>query len=90
MRFEKSPGQMKQENLNKIKFGCLKSMLEWWIEEARGEVEHVEYAGFVPMFSPDWLARGMKTVEPLVECIPGVNRLACAVHVILSRRLHSR
>lgn len=61
-----------------------------WIEEANGEVEHVEYAGFVPMFSPDWLARGMKTVEPLVECIPGVNRLGCAVYVVLSRRLHSR
>ena len=61
-----------------------------WIEEAGGEVEHVEYAGFVPMFSPDWLARGMKAVEPLVEYIPGVNRLACAVYVVLSRRLHAR
>jgi SAM-dependent methyltransferase len=59
-----------------------------WIAEAGGRVEHAEFAGFVPMFCPDCIARGMKAVEPLVEVIPGVNRLACAVYVVLSRRLH--
>lgn len=59
-----------------------------WIEKAGGEVEHVEYAGFVPMFCPDLLARGMKAVEPLLEYIPGVSTLVCAVYVVLSRRQH--
>ena len=47
---------------------------------------HLRFAGFVPMFSPDWVARAMKAFEPIVERVPGVNALACAVYVIVAAR----
>jgi SAM-dependent methyltransferase len=57
-----------------------------WVEEAGGEVQWRRYAGFVPMFCPDWLARAMKTVEPLLESVPGLRALACAVFVLVAKR----
>jgi ubiquinone/menaquinone biosynthesis C-methylase UbiE len=57
-----------------------------WIEQAGGRVEWRKFAGFVPMFSPDWLARAMKAVEPLVERVPLLRAQACAVVVLVARR----
>jgi len=57
-----------------------------WVEEAGGEVQWRRYAGFVPMFCPDWLARAMKTVEPLLESVPGLRALGCAVLVLVAKR----
>jgi len=57
-----------------------------WIRQAGGRVEYLCYAGLVPMFCPDWLARAMKTVEPLVETVPGLRTLGCAVYVIRAIR----
>jgi hypothetical protein len=44
------------------------------------------FAGFVPMFCPDWLARFMKSVEPIIERIPVLNALGCAVYVLIAER----
>lgn len=52
--------------------------MDGWFEQAGGEVVEREYIGLVPMFSPDWLARACKLLEPLVEAIPGLRALACA------------
>jgi len=60
--------------------------LRRWIEEAGGTVLRERFAGFVAMFSPDWLARGMKRVEPLVEGLPLVNAVGCAVYVVVAAR----
>lgn len=38
------------------------------------------------MFSPDWLARVMKALEPVVERLPLVNALGCAVVVLAAKR----
>ena len=57
-----------------------------WVEQAGGEVQWRRYAGFVPMFCPDWLARAMKTVEPFLESVPGLRALGCAVFVLVARR----
>ena len=57
-----------------------------WVEQAGGEIQWRRYAGFVPMFCPDWLARAMKTVEPLLERLPGLRALGCAVFVLVSQR----
>jgi SAM-dependent methyltransferase len=57
-----------------------------WVEAAGGEVQRRRFAGFVPMFCPDWLARAMKTVEPLLEAIPGLRALGCAVFILVARR----
>jgi ubiquinone/menaquinone biosynthesis C-methylase UbiE len=57
-----------------------------WIRNAGGEVTYERFAGFVPMFCPDWIARLMKAVEPVVERIPLLSFLACAVVVIVAKR----
>lgn len=57
-----------------------------WVEGCGAAVVHKKFGGFVPIFSPDWLARSMKTLEPLVEKAPGVDALGAAVVVIVGRR----
>jgi ubiquinone/menaquinone biosynthesis C-methylase UbiE len=57
-----------------------------WVEQAGGEIQSRCYAGFVPMFCPDWLARGMKAVEPLLESVPGLRALGCAVFILTAKR----
>ena len=57
-----------------------------WVEQAGGEVQLRQYAGFVPMFCPNWVARVMKAVEPLVESLPGIRAQCCAVFVLVARR----
>ena len=57
-----------------------------WVEAAGGEVQWRRFAGFVPMFCPDWLARAMKAVEPLLEAIPGLRALGCAVFILVAKR----
>lgn len=57
-----------------------------WIRQCGGEVQSQRFAGFVPMFCPDWIARTMKAAEPLVEWLPGVRAVACSVVVIVARR----
>jgi len=61
-------------------------LIRRWIEEAGGEPQWQRYAGFVPMFCPDWLARAMKAVEPVVEGLPGIRALGCAVFVVVARQ----
>jgi ubiquinone/menaquinone biosynthesis C-methylase UbiE len=56
------------------------------IRQAGGRAEYHRYAGFVPMFSPDWLARIMKALEPVVEWLPGLRKLACAVYILAVAR----
>lgn len=56
------------------------------IENAGGKVDNIEFAGFVPMFYPDILTKIMRTIEPVVEKIPGVRNLFCAVVVISASR----
>ena len=57
-----------------------------WIERAGGRVSSHRYGGFVPMFCPNFLARTMKNLEPLVEATPLLRQLGCAVVVIRARR----
>jgi ubiquinone/menaquinone biosynthesis C-methylase UbiE len=61
-----------------------------WIEQAGGRVIRRRFAGFVPMFSPDPLARAMKTVEPVVERTPFLKTLGCAVYVRVASRDEQR
>jgi ubiquinone/menaquinone biosynthesis C-methylase UbiE len=61
--------------------------LRRWVEAAGGRVVEQRFAGFVPMFSPEPLARLMKRLEPLVEAIPGVRALGCSVCVQVAERV---
>lgn len=60
--------------------------LSYWIEKAEGYVVRRQFAGFVPMFCSDRIARMMKGLEPVVERLPLVNAFGCAVQVIVAAR----
>jgi SAM-dependent methyltransferase len=62
-------------------------VLRRWIEDAGGRVVEQSFAGFVPMFSPDPLARFMKRVEPFVEATPGLRAFGCSVVVQVAERV---
>ncbi len=53
-----------------------------WIRAAGGRVASVRYAGLVPFFCPDWMARSLKVVEPMLETVPLARTLGCAFTVI--------
>jgi ubiquinone/menaquinone biosynthesis C-methylase UbiE len=60
--------------------------LRGWVENAGGHVAEEKFAVFVPIFSPDWLAKAMKAVEPAVEATPGLRALGCSVYVMRATR----
>jgi len=60
--------------------------MKHWIETAGASVVYQRTAGFVPMFCPDWMAKTMKLVEPVVERMPLLGSLACAVYVMVGAR----
>lgn len=60
--------------------------LAHWIKKAGGCVVSKKYAGFVPMFCPDGIARMMKRLEPWLENIPWLKACGCAVIVIVAQR----
>jgi len=51
------------------------------IAKLGGKVLRRKWAGFVPMFCPDWMAKSMKVIEPVIEAIPVLKHLGCAVYV---------
>lgn len=55
--------------------------LDRWVHEQGGRVEKRLFAGLVPMFCPDWLARATKAAEPVLERLPGLRAVGCAVYV---------
>lgn len=59
--------------------------LDSWVSEAGAEVLERRFAILVPYFCPDWLARILKWLEPVVESMPVVRRLSCAVYVFRAR-----
>lgn len=60
--------------------------LDEWICRAGGEVIERRWVGLVPFFSPDWFARFLKVLEPVVERIPLLRAVACGVYVCVARR----
>ena len=61
-----------------------------WVREAGGELIALRFAGFVPMFCSDWVARVMKRLEPIVESLPLLRSQGCAVYVMVARRKRGR
>jgi len=57
-----------------------------WIKDAGGSVVYAKVAGFVPMFCPDWMAKSMKFIEPIIERIPLLRWMACSVYVMIGVR----
>lgn len=60
--------------------------LDGWVADVGGVVQARTWAGFVPMFCPDWMARVTKLVEPAVEALPVARHVGCAVYVLRAVR----
>jgi len=60
--------------------------LDNWVRSVGGKTTAQLWAGLVPMFCPDWFARMIKIVEPVLEAIPLINRLFCAVYAFRAER----
>lgn len=56
------------------------ALLDREVANMGGRVLWRKWAGFVPMFCPDWMARTMKAIEPLIEALPVIKHLGCAVY----------
>ena len=63
------------------------SRLDYWVTRLGGAITSRQWIGLVPMFCPDWFARTLKTIEPTIERLPGVNRLCCAQYVFVAHRV---
>ncbi len=61
--------------------------LESWIRSLGGEVRSRQWVGLVPFFCPDWMARSLKMIEPVIEDLPLARTCACAVCVMVVSRL---
>jgi ubiquinone/menaquinone biosynthesis C-methylase UbiE len=67
-----------------------KSYTSWrlknWIDQVGGRIVRQQFAGFVPMFCSDRIARVMKGIEPVVERLPLFNTFGCSVQVLVAVR----
>ncbi|MDQ6911163.1 MAG: class I SAM-dependent methyltransferase [Actinomycetota bacterium] len=64
--------------------------LERWIGDLGARIERRTWAGLVPMFSPDWCAKAMKRLEPVVEQVPVLRAGVCAVFAFTAIRVRGR
>jgi 2-polyprenyl-3-methyl-5-hydroxy-6-metoxy-1,4-benzoquinol methylase len=62
------------------------SRINSWISGANGVVTYCKWAGFVPYFCSDPLAKCMKLIEPLLEALPCFRQAMCAVYVVVGVR----
>jgi SAM-dependent methyltransferase len=62
------------------------AQLKQWVTDAGGRVIYQKFAGFVPMFCPPWVARITKLIEPVLEAVPVINAITCAVCVLVAIR----
>jgi len=58
--------------------------LKEWIGAAGGHTAKLQIMNLVPMFCPSWAARICKTLEPVVESIPGLRAVACGQFDVLA------
>ena len=61
-------------------------LLNQWFREQGYQAISEHYAGIVPYFCPDYMAKSLKFIEPLFENIPLLNRLYCACNYILYQK----
>jgi SAM-dependent methyltransferase len=60
----------------------LPSKVESWIDAAGGVVQYRKYINLVPIFCPDWLAKILKVLEPLVEATPALRAISMGQYVM--------
>lgn len=62
------------------------SKITSWLSAAGFRTEATRVINLVPFFCPDWMANGLRKVEPIVERLPLVRTVACGQTVIVAAR----
>lgn len=57
-----------------------------WLRSAGLPVRGRRLINLVPFFCPDWMARLLRRIEPLVERVPLLRAIACGQSLIVARR----
>jgi SAM-dependent methyltransferase len=60
--------------------------LDRWVARMGGTVTRRRWVGLVPMFCPDWCARPLKRVEPILEALPVLRSVGCGVYTFAAVR----
>jgi SAM-dependent methyltransferase len=60
--------------------------LDQWVADAGGTVVSRRFVGLVPVFCPNWMARALRVVEPVVERVPLLRDTVCALYVFQAKR----
>lgn len=62
------------------------STIKKWLTDAGMNTIICHHVNLVPLFCPDWMARILKTVEPLVEALPLIRNISCGQYIILASK----
>lgn len=62
------------------------SLICSWLTAAGFTVRSKRVFNLVPMFCPDWMAKGLRLVGPVVEKVPLLRDIACGQSIIMAQR----
>ncbi len=62
------------------------ALIRSWLSTAGFRVDSSKVLNLVPMFCPDWMAKVLRVVGPLVERLPLLRDVACGNCIIVARR----
>lgn len=62
------------------------ALIRQWLNAAGMQVTTCRLVNLVPFFCPDWMARVLRKVEPLVERLPGLRAISCGQTLIVAQR----
>lgn len=62
------------------------ALIRSWLTAAGFQVYSSKVLNLVPMFCPGWMAKMLRVVEPIVECLPLVRDIACGQSIIVANK----
>lgn len=62
--------------------------IDIWIVKNKGKIENKIFAGLVPFFCPDMIAKFLKSIEPVIEKLPLIREISCANYYVVYSNLH--
>jgi|PlaIllAssembly_1097288.scaffolds.fasta_scaffold62147_2 2-polyprenyl-3-methyl-5-hydroxy-6-metoxy-1,4-benzoquinol methylase len=62
------------------------ALIRSWLTSAGFRVRSSKVLNLVPFFCPDWMAKGLRFIEPIVERLPVVRNIACGQSIIVAQR----
>lgn len=57
-----------------------------WLTSAGFNISSQQVINLVPFFCPDWMAKTLKTIEPLFENIPVIRNFVCGQSIIVAQK----